>query len=119
MNPQAINTDPRTWPGRAQNVTPPLRPENPLIENSVGCEPMRVRDYTERIEKEIAGLQEDLTRLRAALTSVLPEKDAEIGGPPCTVDPTAGPLIHTLAGIHQRLDVTRTFVNRLTYNIQL
>ena len=85
----------------------------------MGCEPMRVRDYTERIEKEIAGLQDDLTRLRAALSSVLPEKDSEIGGPPHSVDASAGPLIHTLAGIHQRIDVTRTFVSRLTNSVQL
>jgi hypothetical protein len=80
---------------------------------------MRVRDYTERVEKEISGLQDDLTRLRAAIISVLPEKEEVIATPPLNVSPNAGALIYSLANITNRIEATRNFVSWLTQNVQL
>lgn len=115
MNPtNNITANPRTWADSPTNVAQPKRGS---IEPAT--EPLRVRDYTERIDKEIAVLQDELTRLRATLASVLPSQDSEAETPPYIADPSAGPLIHSLAGITQRLETTRMFVSQLIRNIQL
>lgn len=82
-------------------------------------EPIRVRDYVERLEKEITGLQDDLARLRAAIISVLPEKEEVIASPPLNVSLNSGPLVYSLANITNRIEATRNFVSWLTQNVQL
>jgi hypothetical protein len=118
---QSIGPNPKTWPGQKPQLVA-LRECVQGQTDSIPCEAMRVSDYTGRIEKEIAGLQEDLTRLQAALVAVLPGQppDIETAVPsPLRVADSAGPLIYQLAAIGERLDTTRTFVSRLTHNIQL
>ena len=82
-------------------------------------EPTRVRDYIERLEKEISSLQDDLTRLRATITSVLPEKEEVMAVPPLNISPNAGPLVYSLANINTRIEAMRNFVSWLTQNVQL
>ena len=112
MNPTEI---PRH---RGVAYTPP-EPKTPPTTGVPMPEPMRVRDYTERVEKEISGLQDDLTRLRAAIISVLPEKEEVIAITPLNVSPNAGALVYSLANITNRIEATRNFVSWLTQNVQL
>lgn len=103
---------------RGVAYTPP-EPKTPPTTGVPMPEPMRVRDCVERLEKEITGLQDDLTRLQAAIISVLPEKEEVMAVPLPNVSPDAGPLVYSLANITNRIEATRNFVSWLTQNVQL